>query len=58
MIIFKWERLNHQREIDEAERENFLRALPKVHAVLGQKGAAAGTRKSHRVSSAFILPVR
>ena len=37
MIIFKWERLNHQREIDEAERENFLRALPKVHAVLGQK---------------------
>ena len=39
MIIFKWERLNHQREIDEAVRELFLRALPKVHAVLGQKRA-------------------
>ena len=45
MIIFKWERLNHQREIDEAERENFLRALPKVHAVLGQDGAAARARE-------------
>lgn len=45
MLIFKWERLNHQREIDEAVRELFFRALPKVHAVLGQKRAAAGTRK-------------